>query len=113
MARVQIIVTACSCDRCGHEWLPRSRKHPSVCPRCKSPYWDSSKRAASVLTYEDFRNKIRRTLKKSGRLTWKEIRERANLPQWRPSTQWIHRMRSDIGLETKKDPDGITRWQLR
>jgi predicted Zn-ribbon and HTH transcriptional regulator len=28
------------CERCGHEWLPRSKDTPRVCPKCKSPYWD-------------------------------------------------------------------------
>ena len=28
------------CERCGHEWLPRTGEEPRVCPRCKSPYWN-------------------------------------------------------------------------
>ena len=28
------------CDRCGHEWMPRGAGKPTVCPKCKSPYWD-------------------------------------------------------------------------
>ena len=31
------------CERCGHEWAPReperSGQLPTVCPKCKSPYW--------------------------------------------------------------------------
>ena len=30
--------------RCGHVWVnrdPRNPTRPRVCPRCKSPYWDS------------------------------------------------------------------------
>jgi predicted Zn-ribbon and HTH transcriptional regulator len=28
------------CARCSWEWLPRSERKPTICPRCKSPYWD-------------------------------------------------------------------------
>lgn len=29
------------CERCGHEWLPRSKtQEPTVCPKCKTPYWN-------------------------------------------------------------------------
>jgi predicted Zn-ribbon and HTH transcriptional regulator len=36
------------CDRCEHEWLPRDKtQDPKVCPRCKSPYWDTPRRRAA------------------------------------------------------------------
>jgi hypothetical protein len=39
MARVQI--WGFKCERCGHEWAPREPgQAPTVCPKCKSPYWD-------------------------------------------------------------------------
>jgi predicted Zn-ribbon and HTH transcriptional regulator len=30
------------CERCGHKWVPRIKikERPTICPRCKSPYWD-------------------------------------------------------------------------
>jgi len=29
------------CERCSHEWVARDRtKDPTVCPRCKSAYWN-------------------------------------------------------------------------
>ena len=28
------------CERCGHEWVPRMKEEPRVCPKCKSPYWN-------------------------------------------------------------------------
>ena len=28
------------CERCGHEWFPRLERKPTMCPKCKSPYWD-------------------------------------------------------------------------
>ncbi len=33
------------CERCGHDWMPREQEQePKVCPKCKSPYWDSPRR---------------------------------------------------------------------
>lgn len=34
------------CNRCNHEWLPRSNlpsRLPMVCPKCSSPYWNSER----------------------------------------------------------------------
>lgn len=39
------------CDRCGHEWLPRDKSQdPKVCPRCKSPYWNTPRRERTGIT---------------------------------------------------------------
>lgn len=27
------------CLRCNHSWHPKINKVPTVCPKCKSPYW--------------------------------------------------------------------------
>ncbi len=33
------------CERCGHEWVPRDKdQEPRVCPKCKSPYWNTPRR---------------------------------------------------------------------
>ena len=33
------------CKRCGHEWTRRNFDSlPTVCPKCKSPYWNRVKR---------------------------------------------------------------------
>jgi hypothetical protein len=33
------------CERCGHEWAPREpNEAPTVCPKCKSPYWNRPRR---------------------------------------------------------------------
>ena len=41
MAKVQI--WGYRCERCDHEWIPRaaSQDEPKVCPKCKSPYWNT------------------------------------------------------------------------
>ena len=33
-----------TCLRCGHVWIRRTEKHPTVCPKCKSPYWNAPRR---------------------------------------------------------------------
>lgn len=40
MGKVQI--WGYRCERCTHEWVPRTLpdKEPTVCPKCKSPYWN-------------------------------------------------------------------------
>lgn len=47
MAKIQ--VWAWKCERCGHEWLPREKdREPKVCPKCKSPYWNTPRRVPKV-----------------------------------------------------------------
>ena len=41
----KILLEGYKCERCGHEWVPRSKKeYPNVCPKCKSPYWDKPRK---------------------------------------------------------------------
>jgi len=32
-----------NCLRCNHKWIPRKNSTPKVCPKCKSPYWNTPK----------------------------------------------------------------------
>ncbi len=67
-----------------------------------------------MMKYEDFRDKVERTLQKEGgALTWTEIRTMAKLPQLFPNNKWVHQLEKDIGLERKRDAHGIIHWQLR
>lgn len=112
MAKVPITVMGYRCERCGHEWVPKDAdREPAVCPKCKSPYWNRP-RKTSMLTYEDFAGKIRKTLKDSGPLTWTELRTIAKLPEKFPNNKWVHRLEADIGLKRNKDAQGIIKWQL-
>jgi len=37
------------CERCGHEWVPRDKgQEPTVCPKCKSPYWNKPKKSGEI-----------------------------------------------------------------
>lgn len=31
------------CKRCNHSWVARI-ENPTVCPKCKSPYWNIKKK---------------------------------------------------------------------
>lgn len=33
------------CLRCDHEWQPRIKKMPVLCPKCKSPYWSRPRKS--------------------------------------------------------------------
>jgi hypothetical protein len=46
MAKVQILVWGYRCERCAHEWVPRTDEEPRVCPKCKSPYWSRPRKGA-------------------------------------------------------------------
>lgn len=40
----KVLIVGNKCYRCDHEWKPRNiNKKSSVCPICKSPYWDKPK----------------------------------------------------------------------
>lgn len=47
MARVELKVVGYKCERCGHQWIPRSEEQPRICPKCKSAYWDRPRRKAA------------------------------------------------------------------
>jgi hypothetical protein len=114
MGRVPITVLGYRCERCEHEWIPRGDfdTTPKVCPKCKSPYWDRP-RKGSATTYEDFRDRVRNTLREAGTpLTWTAIRTTARLPQMLPNNQWVRRMELDIALVRERDSHGIIRWRL-
>ena len=37
------------CERCEHKWAPRALgQEPKVCPKCKSPYWNTPRKATKV-----------------------------------------------------------------
>ena len=45
MAKVKLSVWGYRCERCEHEWIPRNEETPRICPKCKSPYWDTPRRS--------------------------------------------------------------------
>ncbi len=114
LPRVPITVMGFRCERCTHEWIPRdAEEEPAVCPRCDSPHWDRPrKKAEAMLTYEEFRDRIRDTLGKAAPLTWTEIRTIAKLPEKFPNNKWVRKLEQDISLKREKDGHGIIKWQI-
>lgn len=41
---VTIKVKGYRCLRCKHEWLPKGKEEPRVCPKCHSPYWNKPRK---------------------------------------------------------------------
>lgn len=56
MAKVKKTVWHWKCERCGHDWLPRTDEEPKFCPACKSPYWNTPRKDAKELD-RDLRRK--------------------------------------------------------
>lgn len=40
---VDITLLGWECIRCKHRWIPRNERKPTVCPKCKSVYWDTER----------------------------------------------------------------------
>lgn len=41
MAEIEMLVKGYQCERCDHKWIPHKKsKLPTICPKCKSPYWN-------------------------------------------------------------------------
>lgn len=40
----EISLRGYECYRCNHKWIPRDNEKPKVCPKCKSPYWDTPRK---------------------------------------------------------------------
>jgi len=38
-----------TCLRCSHEWHPRTNETPTVCPKCKSPYWNVPRKISKAV----------------------------------------------------------------
>lgn len=46
-----IMLHGFQCERCGHKWSPRDGgAEPSVCPKCKSPYWNKPRKNGVSMT---------------------------------------------------------------
>lgn len=44
----KILIEGYQCERCAHKWISREGKEPKVCPKCKSPYWNTPKKEKKV-----------------------------------------------------------------
>jgi predicted Zn-ribbon and HTH transcriptional regulator len=39
-----IMLPKYQCQRCSHSWIPRAEEIPTVCPKCKSPWWNKPRK---------------------------------------------------------------------
>jgi len=108
MAIEKIMMYKCRCERCGHEWITRDDKIPTVCPKCKNPYWNKPLQERGItakeeMKYEEFKEKIREILKKYPKgLGWSEIREIGKFPQKVPNNKWVKKLEKEISLRREK-----------
>jgi hypothetical protein len=49
--KIKFEVEGYECSRCQHRWIPRTKTdvEPTICPSCKSPYWDKPRIAVGKL----------------------------------------------------------------
>ena len=55
----RITLDGWGCLRCNHEWVPREEEQPKVCPKCKSPYWNTPRRSELKQAEESLKNRRR------------------------------------------------------
>ncbi len=48
----KVILEGFQCERCKHIWVPRTTTEgePTICPKCKSPYWNKPRRFVNTQT---------------------------------------------------------------
>ena len=40
------------CERCNHKWASK-QSHPTICPKCKSAYWDKKRKLVACSKCND------------------------------------------------------------
>jgi len=51
----KVMLEGFQCERCKHKWIPRSKDEiPTICPKCKSPYWNKPRKVANKLVSQSF-----------------------------------------------------------
>lgn len=52
IAMGKVILEGFQCERCKHIWVPRTTTEgePTICPKCKSPYWNKPRRFVNTQT---------------------------------------------------------------
>ncbi|MCV0401962.1 MAG: hypothetical protein K5777_08330 [Nitrosopumilus sp.] len=53
----EIMLKGYRCERCNHTWVPRDESSPTVCPKCKSPYWNKPRKSESEQAHESMKLK--------------------------------------------------------
>lgn len=94
--------------------LEASRKDKSILVDFVSdPIKPEERIVATKMPYEEFRDKIRRTLQYNDKgMTWTRIRSSLKLDQVVPNNKWVRRLEKDIGLMRLKGRDGVVVWRV-
>jgi len=61
--KITFEVEGYECSRCGHKWVPRTKTEiePTICPKCKSPYWNKPRNASDRIAKDRLRgDKVRK-----------------------------------------------------
>jgi hypothetical protein len=70
-------------------------------------------REERTMRYVDFRDAIEKELRRHRRgLTWRELKERLDLPYDSPCQTWIKQLESDIGLTRVKGEGRALVWRV-
>lgn len=57
----KVMLEGFQCERCKHTWIPRSKDEtPTICPKCKSPYWNKPRKTSTEQARESMKLKRRR-----------------------------------------------------
>lgn len=65
------------------------------------------------MRYADFRDRIRKRLRRGEGLTWAQLRDGLRLPYDRPCPTWVRQLEQDIGLVRRKGTGRAYVWSLR
>ena len=77
------------------------------------PIEEKEKILTKRMSYEQFRDKIRRALEYNDLgMTWTKLRNNLQLDQVVPNNKWVRRMEKDIGLMRVKGSDGVILWRV-
>lgn len=66
------------------------------------------------MRYVEFRDEIREELRQNpAGLTWKELKQRLELPYNQPCPTWVKQMEQEIGLSREQGPARAYIWKIR
>ena len=69
--------------------------------------------AKRKVTYEQFRDRIKRALEYNDvGMTWTKLRINLQFDQVVPNNKWVRRLEKDIGLMRVKGVDGVILWRV-
>ena len=97
----------------GSELSSAIRAKSLLIRHVSDPLEEKKKVLTKRMTYEQFRDKIRRALEYNDLgMTWTKLRNSLQLDQVVPNNKWVRRMEKDIGLMRVKSSEGVILWRV-